>query len=111
MATTQRMSGARKAAVLTLILGEEASSGVFKYLQEDEIERIAREVAAVGSVNTDIGEQVLEEFHQMSLAASYVARGGVDYAQKLLLKTLGADTARRILDRVVKSFQSTAGFT
>ena len=54
---------------------------------------------------------VLEEFHTMWRAAEYVTRGGVEYAQKLLIKTLGADMARRILDRVVKSFESTVGFT
>ena len=46
----------------------------------------------------------------MALAAEYVTRGGVDYAKRVLLKTLGPDTARRILDRVMRSFQSTAGF-
>ena len=46
----------------------------------------------------------------MAAAAEYVTRGGVDYARRLLQKTFGGDTATRILDRVVKSFNSTAGF-
>ncbi len=103
-------SGARKAAILSLILGEEASGAVFKFLREDEVERIAREVAAVGSVPSEAGEQVLEEFHQMSVAAAYVASGGMEYAQKVLVKALGPEGARRILDRVARSFQSRAGF-
>ncbi len=44
-------------------------------------------------------------------ASEYVTRGGVDYAQKLLIKTLGPDMARRVLDRVVKSFESTVAFS
>ena len=44
-------------------------------------------------------------------AAEYVTRGGVEYAQKLLVKSLGPDMARRVLDRVVKSFESTMAFT
>jgi flagellar motor switch protein FliG len=105
------LSGTRKAAILTLLLGEEVSSAVFKFLSEDEIERIAKEVAALGAVAPDSGETVLEEFHSMSLAAAYVARGGVEFAQQLLLKSLSPEHARRIIDRVVRSFQSTAGFT
>jgi flagellar motor switch protein FliG len=105
------LSGTRKAAILTLLLGEEVSATVFKHLSEEEIERIAKEVAALGAIAPDSGETVLEEFHAMSLAAAYVARGGVEFAQQLLLKSLSPEHARRIIDRVVRSFQSTAGFT
>jgi flagellar motor switch protein FliG len=105
------ISGTRKAAILTLLLGEEVSSVIFKHLSEEEIERIAKEVAALGTVPPESGETVLEEFHQMTLAAAYVARGGVEFAQQLLLKSLTPEHARRVIDRVVRSFQSTAGFT
>ena len=105
------MPGARKAAVLALLLGEEQMSLIFKHLREDEIEKVTKEVAALGSVQPDIGERVLEEFHLMSKAAGYIARGGVEFAKALLLKSLGPETARRILDRVIRSFESTAGFS
>ncbi len=111
MATQTVLPGIRKAAILSLMLGEEASAGVFKFLNEEEIERIAKEVASLGTVPKEAGEIVLEEFHQMTMAATYVARGGVEYAQQLLLKSLSPDNARRVIDRVVRSFQSTAGFT
>ena len=102
-----QLSGVRKAAVFTLLLGEDPSAAVFKHLHEDEIEQIAREVAILGAVPAPTGEQVLDEFHNMWQAAEFVARGGVDYAQKLLVKSLGADMARRLLDKLVKSFEST----
>jgi flagellar motor switch protein FliG len=105
------LSGVRKAAILSLMLGEEASATIFKHLSEEEIERIAKEVASLGTVPRESGEVVLEEFHQMTVAAGYVARGGVEYAQQLLIKSLTPENARRVIDRVVRSFQSTAGFT
>jgi flagellar motor switch protein FliG len=108
--TAAPLSGVRKAAILSLLLGEEASSHIFKHLSEEEIERIAKEVATIGTVPRDAGEVVLQEFHEMTLAAAYVARGGVDYAEQLLVKALSPEHARRIIDRVVRSFQSTAGF-
>jgi flagellar motor switch protein FliG len=111
MRPTNEMTGTRKAAILTMLLGEEASGPIFKFLREDEIERIAREVAALGSVQAHFGEQVIEEFQTMADAAAYVTHGGVESAQKLLVKAVGGESARRILDRVVRSFQSTAGFT
>lgn len=106
----QPLSGVRKAAIVTLLLGEEQATAIFKHLHEGEIELIAREVAGIGQVLPDIGAPVLEEFHHMWRAADYVARGGVDYAQRLLTKTLGPEMARRILERVTKSCESTFVF-
>src|SRR5690606_10361348 len=40
------LPGARKAAVLALLLGEEQMAQIFKHLREDEIERITKEVAS-----------------------------------------------------------------
>jgi len=104
------LSGPRKAAILVLTLGDNAASEMFKHLQEEEIEKITKEIAAIGSVATDSGERVLEEFHGMARAATFVARGGVDYARRLLGKSFSAETAHRILERVVRSCKSTAGF-
>ncbi len=105
------MNGLRKAAILTLLLGEQASSEVFKHLSEEEIETIAREVALLGPVAPELATTVLEEFHHMWRAAEYVTKGGVDYAQKLLVNSLGPDMARRVLDRVMKTFEASMAFT
>jgi len=105
------LSGVRKAAILTLMVGETTASAMFKHLNEDEIEAVAREVAIVGQISPETSAATLEEFHTMWRASEYVTRGGVEYAQKLLIKTLGPDMARRVLDRVVKSFESTVAFS
>ena len=104
------LSGARKAAILTLALGEECATQIFKHLHEDEIERIASEVAALGAVPAEAGSGVLEEFHAMWQTSGYLGRGGVDLAQRLVQRTLGPDVATRVLDRVVKSALSTKAF-
>ena len=67
-------------------------------------------MAALGQISPESSAATLDEFHTMWRAAEYVTRGGVEYAQKLLVKTLGPDMARRVLDRVVKSFESTVAF-
>lgn len=112
MATKQSaMSGVRKAAIVLLLLGEEVSSEVFKHLSEEEIEVLAKEMAALGPVSSAVSERVMEEFHSTALAAEYVIRGDVEYAKRVLERTLGQENARRIIERVRRSFQSTAGFT
>jgi flagellar motor switch protein FliG len=104
------LRGVRKAAIVALLLGEEVTAEVFRHLNELEIESLATEMAALGNVGQAVGEQVLDEFHQTMVAADYIAQGDVDFARRVLQKTLGPDDARRIMDRVLRSFQSTAGF-
>ena len=110
LAAHPTISGVRKAAILTLLLGENASGELFKHLNEDEIEQIAREVAMLGPVPAVTATEVLEEFHTMWKAAEYVTKGGVEYASRLLVKSLGAEMAKRVLDRVVKTLESSMAF-
>ena len=104
------MSGLRKAAIVLLMIGEDASASMFKHLSEDEIEILLSEMAALGRVSPKMGEQVLEEFHQTAVAAEHVARGDIEFAKRVLIKSFGPDTARRMIDRVMRAFQSNVGF-
>ena len=104
------LTGARKAAIVMLALGEGRSAEVFKYLQEHEVEALAREVAAAGKVPSDVGEAVLAEFRDMTDAADQIATGSVEQARRLLEQSVGPEAARRIIDRVITSFKATAGF-
>lgn len=106
----QPLTGLRKAAIVVMMLGEEEASKVFKHLGEEEIERLAGEVASIGQVPAELGEQVLAEFYQMSTAADHLASGGVDHARRLLSSTLGPETSRRLIDKVVRSVSTSAGF-
>jgi len=110
MHTHTAIGGLNKAAIVMLLLGEEASTEVFRHLSEDEIERVAKAMAELGQVSAKMSEGVLEEFHQTVVASEFVTRGDIGYARRILEKTLGAEAARRILERVMHSFQSTAGF-
>src|SRR5215208_4575439 len=100
MAIQAALSGARKAAILLVTLGEEPSSEVCKHLREDEVEAIAKEIAALGTVAADTGERVLDEFQQLASASKYANQGGVEYARRLLERAKGPDVSGRILDRV-----------
>jgi flagellar motor switch protein FliG len=102
------LNGTRKAAIALMMLGEEGSASVVRYLHEDELEAVAREIAATGAVDPEVGEQVLTELAS-SVSGGSIAAGGVEQAKKLL-KSLGPDHSRRILDRVVHSLHTTAGF-
>jgi len=108
--TPKPLTGARKAAIVMMALGEEHSSKLLRHLDEHEIERIAREVSAIGKVAPDVGEAVLLEFDEMATVSEHVAIGGVEYARRLVSKSVSPEASRRILERVLRSFAARAGF-
>ena len=98
-----QIPGIRKAAILTVVLGEELGPEVLKLLDEDEVEAIGREVARLQNVSSENAEYVLEECYQMVLAHDYVHKGGIDYARKLLISAYGPEHAKKMLDRLMKT--------
>src|ERR1039458_8539855 len=87
----------RKAAILLVALGEEASAQLLQQLNEEEVGKVSREVAKLPAITAEQAESVLEEFHHIANAGDYVARGGIEFARKRLpdrlTKALGADAA------------------
>src|SRR6266550_9184336 len=100
MLKPEAIPGLRKAAILLVTLGEEVSAELLRQLEEEEVQRIGREVARLTSVTAEQAESVLEEFHQMSLAHDYVLKGGIDYARKLLNTAYGPEAAKKVMDRL-----------
>ncbi len=96
------LSGARKAAILLITLGENTASQVMRNLDEEEVQRIGKEIALAQKVTTEQSEEVLTEYYEMSLAHEYVMRGGVDFARTLLHEAFGGDRAKRMLERILK---------
>src|ERR1044071_2934869 len=105
MAVQTILSGLRQAAIVTRLLGEDASAEVFRHLNEEEVEILAREVAALGRVPAQVSENVLEEFNQIAEAADFVAKGDIEVAGRILRKSLGDAQGQEVMDRVMLSFQ------
>ena len=52
------ISGARKAAILLTVLGEDCAATVFRNLDEEELQKVADEVAGLGTVPMELSIQV-----------------------------------------------------
>src|SRR5271170_7673293 len=89
--------GLRKAAILMVVLGEEAASHVYRNLPEGDVERLTRRIAELEYFDPETAVAVLEEYYQLTLTQNYLSAGGPDYAQKLLLKAFGEAGAQRLL--------------
>src|SRR2546421_11127645 len=98
----------RKAAMLLIVLGEQTSAELLQHLSEEDVQKVSREVAKITAISGDQAESILSEFHHVTAAGDYVARGGIEYARKLLLRAFNNDTAKRYLERLTKALGSDA---
>jgi flagellar motor switch protein FliG len=98
-----KLSGPRKAAILLTVLGEETAATVFRDLNEQELQRVADEVAGLGAIPVELSIQVIEEYQRMTQAQDYIIQGGYDLARRLLIKAFGETEAESILQRLTKA--------
>ena len=105
ISSEMELSGLRKAAILLVAMGEEASAYIFKQLNELEVEKLTKEISLLKTVPSNVMSNVTEEFYNMILAQNYISAGGMDYAKKILEKALDRDKAREVLTRVQRSLE------
>jgi flagellar motor switch protein FliG len=96
------ISGARKAAILLTVLGEDSAATVFRNLNENELQRVADEVAGLGLVPVELSLQVFEEYQRLTEAQDFIIQGGHDLARRLLVKAFGESEAEGIMQRLTK---------
>ena len=100
-------TGAEKAAVLLVTLGEQVGAEVLKHLDEDEVATIGKEIARTQNITAEDAESILNEFYHLSMAQDYVLKGGIDYARKMLVTAFGAEAAKKMLTAWSKCWVTT----
>jgi len=103
------LAGVRKAAVLLVLLGEETASQIYRNLPEQDLERLTQTIAELEYIDPPTALSILDEYHRMTLTQDYLAQGGTEYAQKLLIKAFGDEGARQLLRQVSHAVEMSAG--
>lgn len=101
--------GRRKAAMLMVILGEDAASQIYRHLPPADVEQITREIAGLTSFDSETALAILQEFERLVTAGDYLAQGGTEYANKLLIKAFGEEGAKELLRQVSATAEMSAG--
>jgi flagellar motor switch protein FliG len=96
-------SGLQKAAVLMVLLGEEAASHIYRNLADADLQRLTQRIAELDHIKPETAISVLDEYYQLTITQGYVAEGGPEYAEKLLVKAFGQSGAQQLLDQVSKA--------
>jgi len=104
-ADASSLSGAQKAAVLLVALGEEKAGEVFRHLSEMEVEELSLEIAKSPRVPAPVYRDVINEAVETVMATDYLEEGGVEYARVLLEKSLGPAKAEAIVTRLAATIE------
>ncbi len=100
------LSGAEKAAVLILSLGEDYAARVFGHMNDDEIKEMSQVMANLGNVSSSLVEKLFIEFvEQMSSTGSLV--GTLESTERLLMKVLD----KQRVDSIMEDIRGPAGRT
>lgn len=104
------MSMTQKIAILLVQLGEDVTSALFSKMSIQAITEISKHIANNNSIEKNIGAAVLEEFYAIVQSNQYLNTGGMEYAREILYKALGPDEAKKVLERLSKTMQSSQNF-
>ena len=103
------MSGARKAAILLVAVGEDVAKEVLRALPEADVQRLTEELADLRNIPPAVSAEILEEFWQLLETQNYMVQGGLDYASRLLVETFGKQRAEDVMTLVRRSREEAQG--
>jgi len=93
------LSGAERAAIVMLSLGEEHSEQIWKMLDEEEIKEISQVMSNLGSISATVIEKLLVEFvGQMAGTGSLM--GSYESTERLLTNILPNDKVGNIMEEI-----------
>ena len=96
----------QKAAAVIVSLGADKASGLYQYMEPEDVEALTLEVARLGMISSEQTEAVLTEFYQNCMTSKAVTEGGLEYARTVLEKAFGNQTAQALLEKVTKSLKT-----
>ncbi len=95
------LSGADKAAILLLSLGEEAASEIFRGLEESEIKTIGQAMSRMHEIPIGTVSRVLEEFRREMIQPRGVVTNTRTFLNNSLGKALDPGKARVIVNELI----------
>lgn len=94
-------SGADKAAVLLMSLGEAAATEIMRHLGPREVQNIGTAMAAMKNVSQEAVKGVIDEFIERANNETPIGIGTDDYIRNVLTDALGSDKAQNMIDRIL----------
>jgi flagellar motor switch protein FliG len=96
------LSGADRAAILLMSLGEAAASQVLKHMEPKEVQSIGSAMAQQVNISRSQVDAVLDDFYTTVQEETGLALGTDEYVRKVLVNALGEEKAGGVIDRILQ---------
>src|SRR5690349_17262077 len=98
-AKSQPVTGAKRAAMLMLALGEQYGGKVWALLDDDEVRELSIHMSTLGTVEADVVEDLLLEFVSR-MSSSGALMGNFDATERLLQQYLPAERVSGLMEEI-----------
>jgi flagellar motor switch protein FliG len=95
------LTGAQRAAVLMLLLGEQQAAEIIRFLNPKEVQSLGGAMVSVADLSQEAVNIVLDEFVVTLKKQTSLGLGTGDYVEKVLKRALGEDKATSVLSRIM----------
>lgn len=95
------LSGAQRAAVLMLLLGEQQAAEIIRFLNPKEVQMLGGAMVSVADLSQEAVNIVIDEFVVMLKKQTSLGLGTSDYVEKVMKRALGDDKAASVLSRIM----------
>ncbi len=95
------ITGAQRAAILLLTLGEQDAAEVLKHLSARDVQSVGTAMAGLSSVSREQVEKVLDKLDEDMGMQTSLGVGTEEYIRKILTNALGETKAGGLIDRIL----------
>lgn len=104
-----KMSGAQRAAIFLLGVGEESAATIMRHMEPREVQRVGEAMASLTGVSNDQLAKVISDFHEAAEAVNPLGLGASEFAQRVMVQALGEEKAQGVLAKVLPGRAKTRG--
>jgi flagellar motor switch protein FliG len=97
------LKGAKKAAILLTLVGDEAGAEILRQLSEEDAHEVARAVSLLEGISDADRKHVIDDFVRISQNIDLYRTGGLEYAKTVIYGAFGPETGKRMIERLIKS--------
>ena len=109
MAEVTDMTGAQRAAIFLLGVGEDTATQIMRHMSPKEVQQVGEAMAAMKGLTNQNVEQVLRAFQQEASQINPLAITAPDFTKRVMIQALGEGKARSILSQVLDKPEEHSG--
>ncbi|MBS0895126.1 flagellar motor switch protein FliG [Tatumella sp. JGM130] len=103
------LNGTTKSAILMMALGEERAAGVFRHLNQREVQHLSAAMATMKQVSHQQLTSVLQQFEKEAEQYAALNLNNNEYLRTVLVKALGEERASSLLEDILDTRDTTSG--